>query len=66
MTIDGRPLTQGEINMLRPIFGDSINYNAVEIASNSILINGVALSIGGDVRFDPIDYQTDFSQTSIK
>jgi hypothetical protein len=36
-TSDCRGLTQGEIEMLRPYFGDSMNYDEVRIERNSII-----------------------------
>jgi len=61
-----RGLTAGEINMLRTVFGDSINYDSVQVTANAIVINDTAISTDGNIRFDPSDYQDDFSQSSIQ
>ncbi|MDD2370045.1 MAG: hypothetical protein PHQ90_12150, partial [Sulfuricurvum sp.] len=62
---DSRGLTAGEIAMLRPYFGDSMNYDAVKIQSNGIIFQGAALSVGGNIYFDPDDYIDDFSNETL-
>jgi hypothetical protein len=59
--MDSRSLTTGEIAMLRPIFGNSIDYSAVTIRSNDIMQNGAAMSVNSNVFFDSSDYKSDFS-----
>lgn len=60
-----RKLTLGEIHMLECIFKQSIKYSQVRIHSEASIIQGTALSISGNVYFDPIDFIADFSSSFI-
>jgi len=57
-----RKLTSNEIHILKAIFKDSINYSQVRIHSEASIVQGYALSISGNVYFDPMDYSPDFTK----
>ncbi|MDD2369606.1 MAG: calcium-binding protein, partial [Sulfuricurvum sp.] len=65
-----RNLTPGEINMLRDVFGDSINYNEVMIHPTGLPAPGVTLFgdvyINSGTAFNPESnqYQSDFSKAN--
>jgi len=61
-----RPLTIGERSLLLSVFGNSINYDVIDIRSNSLLnINNSAVTIGNIIRFPSNGYKDDFSKACL-
>jgi len=64
-----RALTGGEIDLLRPLFGRSIEYGAVGVHARRYLPfqpEGVAMAPNGDVFFSPAHFSTDFAAESLQ
>lgn len=64
-----RPLTSGEITMLKTIFRDGIDYGKVVIHPHryyGMNPKGTAMAPDGGVYFHPEDYLADFSATKVK
>ncbi|MDD5360046.1 MAG: hypothetical protein PHI79_04295 [Sulfurovaceae bacterium] len=62
-----RQLTNNEIDMLKPIFSNSINYSIVKIFKDRYLPfqnKNIALSPNGNIYFDEKHHQDDFSISS--
>ena len=59
-----RQLTDGEIdNILRPIFGKSVDYSQIQIYSCCAAPDASATTIKSTIRFDPGYYSDDFSKS---
>lgn len=64
---NSRELTNGEINMSKPVFGNKIDYSLPRVVSKPYVPwqpNGTAMAPNGNIYFNPKDYKTDFSQAS--
>lgn len=62
-----RNLTSGEIDILKPIFRDSIDYHAVKIYKDRYMPfqnKNIAVSPNGNIYFDSKHHQDDFSISS--
>lgn len=57
----GRPLTPGEIAMIKPVFKDAIRYDAVRIHGDLPGWMGFAIAPFGSIHFPSDGYRTDFS-----
>jgi hypothetical protein len=61
-----RPLTQGEIDLAKKVFKDSINYSLARIHNEGYLPfhlqeDGTAMAPNGEIYFKPADFRVDFS-----
>ncbi len=62
-----RSLTIGEIDMLKTLFSDSVNYSLVKIYKDKFLPfqnKNIAMSLNGNIYFDETHHQNDFSLSS--
>lgn len=60
-----RALTTGEIALARSVFGDSINLDMVQLKTAWWVLENYAVSPNGNIYFNPADWITDFSQSSL-
>ena len=60
-----RALTTGEIALARSVFGDSINLDTVQLKTAWWVLKNYAVSPNGNIYFNPADWITDFSQSSL-
>lgn len=61
---EGRPLTPGEIDDAKSVFGDAIDYDQVRVFDFSPLV-GAAETIGNDIFYPEGDFRNDFSTGSL-
>ena len=61
-----RPLTEGEKNLVRSIFADTIQLDHVQIVAHKAILKNYAMSPNGHIYFHQQNYCQDFSKCSLR
>ena len=60
-----RPLTDGEIELARSVFGDNLNLDDIQLKTAWWVLKNYAVSPNGHIYFHPADWIEDFSHVSL-
>ncbi len=65
LIVQSRPLTRGEIDLVRFVFGEALQVEKIRIVAHRAILKHYAMSPNGYIYFNPADWCEDFSQLSV-